>query len=152
MTPRTLLGRIVAIISCLIGIFIISLFVVTLSLLVNLDEDERMAYNEIVALGDTHTKKLKMENYMSQYILCKYKFLRKKNDLETILRRRIIEFQKKQIFIDLKKKYTKKYSLQEFNKITMKHLDEKTKILYEKLDNLIEMQENVFNFLFRQEL
>ena len=150
MFPNTNLGRIVAVISGLIGIFIISLFIVTISQLVNLDDDERMAFNEIVVLGDTVEKKKKMENYMSKFILCKYKFLRKKNDLNTLLDRRKLELEKKNIFIDLKKKYTKNYNLQEFNKITMKHLDEKRKILFEKLENLEEIKENVILFLFSQ--
>lgn len=110
-----------------------------------------MAYNEIVALGDTTAKKLKMENYMTQYILCKYKYIRKKIDLETIQKRRKVDFEKKHIFIDLKKKYTKKYNLQEFNKNTIKHLDEKTKSLYEKLDNLYEMQETAEDLVEMQE-
>ena len=130
--------------------FIISIFIVTISQLVNLDDDERMAFNEIVVLGDTVEKKKKMENYMSKFILCKYKFLRKKNDLNTLLDRRKLELEKKNIFIDLKKKYTKNYNLQEFNKITMKHLDEKRKILFEKLENLEEIKENVILFLFSQ--
>ena len=150
MIPNTNLGRIVAVISGLIGIFIISLFIVTISQLVNLDDDERMAFNEIVVLGDTVEKRKKMENYMSKFILCKYKFLRKKNDLNTLLDRRKLELEKKNIFIDLKKKYTKNYNLQEFNKITMKHLDEKRKILFEKLENLEEIKENVILFLFSQ--
>ena len=87
---------------------------------------------------------------MSKFILCKYKFLRKKNDLNTLLDRRKLELEKKNIFIDLKKKYTKNYNLQEFNKITMKHLDEKRKILFEKLENLEEIKENVILFLFSQ--
>ena len=106
-----------------------------------------MAYNEIVSLGDTHAKKLKMENYMTNYILCKYMFKRKKIDLNLVLKRRKVDFEKKQIFIDLKKKYTNKYNLNEFKKSCIKLFDEKTKKRYEKIDVLYEMEDNV-NLLF----
>jgi hypothetical protein len=142
-TPRTPIGRFVAIACCLIGIFILSVLVLTLSLTVNFSEDEQMAYNEIVSLGDTQAKKEKMENYMTQYILCKYKYIRKRVDVNTILKRRKVDFEKKQIFIDLKKKYTNKYNLNEFKKNCLKSLDEKKNTYGGKLNILNEMTDDV---------
>lgn len=120
----------------LIGVFILSVLVYTLSLVVNLSEDELMAYNEIVSLGDTHAKKLKMENYMTQYILCKYKYIRKRVDVNTVLQRRQVDFEKKNIFIDLKKKYTPKYNISEFKKSSLKQMDDKKSKLYKNIENL----------------
>lgn len=115
----------------------------TLSLSVNFSEDEQMAYNEIVSLGDTQAKKEKMENYMTEYIVCKYKYIRKRVDVNTILKRRKVDFEKKQIFIDLKKKYTNKYNLNEFKKNCLKSLDEKRNYLAEKLELLGEIEDDV---------
>ena len=110
-----------------------------------------MAYNEIVSLGDTNAKKLKMENYMTQYILCKYKYIRKRVDINTILKRRQVDMQKKQIFIDLKKKYTNKYNMNEFKKNCLKSFDEKKGKVFDRLTNLIQMKMDVFIYLHQSE-
>jgi hypothetical protein len=103
-----------------------------------------MAYNEIVSLGDTHAKKLKMENYMTQYIVCKYKYIRKRVDVNTVLKRRQVDFEKKQIFIDLKKKYTNKYNLNEFKKNCLKTMDDKKNSFANRVSNLKHIMDDVY--------
>ena len=59
ITPKTVIGRIIGVIVCLVGVVVLSLIVVTLTIFTYLDSDELVAYNSIKNLSTSENTKKK---------------------------------------------------------------------------------------------
>ncbi len=116
MTPSTLLGRAIGVIVCLVGVFILSLLVVTLTLFTDLDSEQLSAYKEIGSLSYSYNKKKEIDKYISSLIVEKVKKNTKKVDLDAIREKYLRNVNKLETNIYLKKKSPNKYTYTEFTK------------------------------------
>lgn len=71
-TPKTLPGRSIMVVVCILGICFLSLLVVTTMILTNLNSDEEKAYKEIEKIHGSSIKKYYIKEYFDSYL--RYKF------------------------------------------------------------------------------
>ena len=84
ITPKTVVGRIIGVLVCLVGVVVLSLIVVTLTIFTYLDSDELVAYNAINSLSTNYFTKQKIQNYVKRIISARIKYKFKRVDLQCI--------------------------------------------------------------------
>jgi hypothetical protein len=114
--PHTVLGRFIGLIVCLVGVFILSLLVVTLTLFTDLDSEELKAYNDIDSINTSYIMKNETEKYIDSILKFKIKSKLKKIDFSCVKEKYFRNTRKTDINIDLKKNQMNKFSYTDFMK------------------------------------
>lgn len=117
MVPATMIGRIVAVWCCMIGIFILSLLVVALMHFTLLDAEEEIAYKEIdVAYTQTQANNF-ISHYFDSYIKYKmWKFKKEREMKEYFIKKNKYKIKKEAHLIKIKASLQKPFDLAEFCK------------------------------------
>ena len=94
ITPKTVIGRIIGVIVCVIGVVVLSLIVVTLTIFTYLDSDELVAYNNINNLHSTQKLKKRIEKYIKRIMSIRIKYRFKRIDLKAVRDKYYIDLDK----------------------------------------------------------
>ena len=114
--PKTVLGRFIGVVVCLVGVFILSLLVVTLTLFTDLDEEELAAYNDINSVSTSFIRKNEADRYIESILKYTIKSKLNKTDLNCVRDKYHRNIRKTIINIDLKKNQANKFSYTDFMK------------------------------------
>lgn len=76
-TPKTMIGRIISIFCCILGVFLLSLVVVILMLFITLNEDELKAYEDISIMTSKERKNNVYTHYFDKFLQVKINMLLK---------------------------------------------------------------------------
>lgn len=135
------------VIVCLVGVFILSLIVVTLTLFTDLDQDELRAFNDIKGLSHNYEKKLLIDKHIQKIIVSRIKSKKKRPDLDTVQDKYWRTVNKSKISEELKKCCSHNFSYNDF-------FDNIREIGHSKLDpillqfeSVLKIEETVYIFL-----
>jgi hypothetical protein len=146
ITPKTVIGRIIGVIVCLVGVVVLSLIVVTLTIFTYLDSDELVAYNSIKSLGTSENTKKKIDNYIKKIILNRVKCKFKKVDLDCVVdkyQRLLIQTECK---IKLHKQKEIKNVQQEFVKNLNETADKHIPSIIQGLQGIWDLEDNLEDY------
>lgn len=147
--PKTLVGRIIGVICCILGVFLLSLVVITLIVSTQFSIEEQKAYADINLL----TEQIKKDNYITKYFqtYIKYKIskIRKKFNLEQYIQlRNKLEKMRYRTLTKIRSKLKETINLSEFCEETRDIWDEKFYGIIDKLVfNLINLLESTEFFI-----
>lgn len=147
ITPKTVIGRIIGVLVCLVGVVVLSLIVVTLTIFTYLDSDELVAYNAINSLDTSYIKKNKIQEYIKKILLGRIKYKFKRVDLQCILDKYQLELDKVECNLEMHKQRPTKNIHNEFignvREIIESHLDP----ICEGFQGMWEFEDNLEDYL-----
>ena len=146
ITPKTVLGRIIGVIVCLVGVVVLSLIVVTLTIFTYLDSDELVAYNSIKNLGTSESKKKKIDEYIKKIIVTRVKYKFKRVDLDCIIDKYQRNLQKTECNIQLHKQKETKNVQQEFVKNLNETADKHIPSIIQGLQGIWDLEDNLEDY------
>jgi hypothetical protein len=147
ITPSTLLGRFIGVFVCLIGVFILSLIVVTLTLFIDLDKDEVVAFNEISSLSHSYESKKNIDNYIGKLIISRIKYNQQKSDLNCVHDKYYKSLHKSSINIELKKNRANTFTYSQFCKNMSNICETRLEPILTNFEPIIHIEDNVFYIL-----
>lgn len=148
--PKTLVGKIVIVLCCLIGAFLLSLVTATLFILTQFNEDENKAYANINLLNEQTNKDNFFTDYFNSYIKYKISKIRKKFSIVRMIKNKD-DYTKNRIkvFFQVMKKLRETLSITSFCEITRDIWDKKIYKIIETLDicliDLLEYSDLIYN-------
>lgn len=148
--PKTLVGKIVIVICCLIGAFLLSLVTATLYILTQFNEDENKAYANIDLFNQQTNKDNFFTEYFNSYIKYKISKIRKNFSFVKAIRNKDDYTEKKaKFFFKVMKKLRETLSITSFCEITRDIWDKKIFKIIETLDvcliDLLEYSDLIYN-------
>ena len=117
-TPATMIGRIIIVTCCIVGVFMISLIFSSFVVLTDLENSELEAYNQIEYFYFKDKNKAEYESYLNDFISYKINKLRRNSSsgLDALVEKYKLEIKKKRIMQQIKnKKGSEKKVLEKFS-------------------------------------
>ena len=146
ITPKTVIGRIIGVIVCLVGVVVLSLIVVTLTIFTYLDSDELVAYNSIKNLGTSENTKKKIDNYIKKIIINRVKCKFKRVDLDCVVDKYQRLLVQTEYNIKLHKQKETKNVQQEFVKNLNETADKHIPSIIQGLQGIWDLEDNLEDY------
>ena len=146
ITPKTVIGRIIGVIVCLVGVVVLSLIVVTLTIFTYLDSDELVAYNSIKNLSTSENTKKKIDNYIKRIIINRVKCKFKRVDLDCVVDKYQRLLVQTEYNIKLHKQKETKNVQQEFIKNLNDTADKHIPSIIEGLQGIWDLEDNLEDY------
>jgi hypothetical protein len=143
ITPNTVLGRIIGVIVCLVGVFILSLLVVTLTIFTDLDQDELLAYNDISSLSTSFDMMKEFQEYVRGILVSRFKYKFKRMDLECVTSKYSRNLKRVQFNIEMNKSKSNRFTYDEFIKNVRDLTEEQINLLCEGFTGVWNFEEHV---------
>ena len=105
-TPVTMVGRIIIVTCCIVGVFIISLIFGSFVVLTNLENSEQSAFDKIEYFSMMEQKNNEVDNYMKDYIRYKFSKFSKSNrfSVNSLIQKYNLDVNRKRIIQKISKK------------------------------------------------
>jgi hypothetical protein len=145
-----MMGRLIGVICCIFGIFLISLLVVAILIYIFLDADEEKAYNKI----DLICTKVQEGNYFSNFFnsFIKYKIGNLKKGIELkdyFIHKNKLKIMREKHLVKIKNNLVNKFELDKFNKnifqIWDKEMCDEKKDFMDKIDGICKFIDPICN-------
>ena len=147
ITPKTVIGRIIGVIVCIIGVVVLSLIVVTLTIFTYLDSDELVAYNNINNLHSTQKLKKKIDKYIKRIMSNRIKKKFKRIDLKAIKDKYYIDLDKTTCNIGMHRQKEQKNIQGEFIQTLRETADKHLPPIIQGLQTIWEFEDNLEDYL-----
>ena len=147
ITPKTVLGRIIGCLVCIVGVVVLSLIVVTLTMFTYLDPEESSVYNSIISNKQSKVMKPILEDYAKKKIINFVKLHKKKVDLKSVLDNETIKKNKIKCKIYMQKDKENKDLQQEFINSLRNTADKHLTNIVQGLNYIWDFEDNLEDYL-----
>ena len=147
ITPKTVLGRIIGCLVCIVGVVVLSLIVVTLTMFTYLDPEELSVYNSIISNKESKIMKPILEDYAKKKIINFVKLHKKKVDLKSVLDNETIKKNKIKCKIYMQKDKENKDLQQEFINSLRNTADKHLTNIVQGLNYIWDFEDNLEDYL-----